>query len=98
MPQLINRSDWRMVKSKSFGNHGRDVSILERSGESASQGNIRTFSVSRKVRTIPATCGRALSYRNVGFHRSRIKVEPRVVAHKKFNLHNSKYAVNENKR
>ncbi|GFU69046.1 hypothetical protein TNCV_4457731 [Trichonephila clavipes] len=39
----------------------RTFSIRERSGERAGQGNSQTFSVSRKIRTIPATCGRALS-------------------------------------
>ncbi|GFX17917.1 hypothetical protein TNCV_2293651 [Trichonephila clavipes] len=35
-------------------------SIGEISGERDDQGNCRTSSVSRKVCTIPATCGRAL--------------------------------------
>ncbi|GFW58968.1 hypothetical protein TNCV_2830741 [Trichonephila clavipes] len=39
------------------------------SGEHAAQGNSRTFSFSRKVRTIPAACGRVISCLNLGFHR-----------------------------
>ncbi|GFS94796.1 hypothetical protein TNCV_4456721 [Trichonephila clavipes] len=45
-------------------------SVVKRSGEHAGQGNSRTFSVSRKVRTIQATCGRP---RNKWFCRARIK-------------------------
>ncbi|GFU10943.1 DUF4817 domain-containing protein [Trichonephila clavipes] len=41
-----------MDKTFSFG---------ERSGEHAGQNNSQTFSVSRKVRTLPAKCGQALS-------------------------------------
>ncbi|GFS86014.1 hypothetical protein TNCV_1220041 [Trichonephila clavipes] len=43
----------------------------ERSEEIADQGNSRTFSVSRNVRTILATCSRALSCRNVRFLRAK---------------------------
>ncbi|GFU44081.1 hypothetical protein TNCV_4952551 [Trichonephila clavipes] len=62
MPQLINRSDWRMVTSQSLRNHGQMFSIGERSGERAGQSNSRTFFVSKKVGIIPATCGREISY------------------------------------
>ncbi|GFY11788.1 hypothetical protein TNCV_1529801 [Trichonephila clavipes] len=41
-------------------------SIGERSSERAGQGSSRTFSVSRKVRTIPSTRGCAISCRNAG--------------------------------
>ncbi|GFU46873.1 hypothetical protein TNCV_640251 [Trichonephila clavipes] len=47
-------------------------SIGDESGESAGQRNSWTFSVSRKLLKILATCDRALFCLNVGFHRTRI--------------------------
>ncbi|GFT72389.1 hypothetical protein TNCV_3609321 [Trichonephila clavipes] len=41
MPQLINRCDWRMVKSQSLGNHDQTFSNGKRSGERTGQGCIK---------------------------------------------------------
>ncbi|GFT98408.1 hypothetical protein TNCV_4625571 [Trichonephila clavipes] len=64
--QNLVLSDWRMVTCQArlgddSANLNQTFSIGCRSGERVFQGSRRTFSVSRKVRTIPARRGRALS-------------------------------------
>ncbi|GFS59602.1 hypothetical protein TNCV_2581171 [Trichonephila clavipes] len=59
--QLINRSDWCMVTTKSLHNHGLTFSIGERSGKRTGQGDSRRFSALKKARIIPPICSRALS-------------------------------------
>ncbi|GFU16393.1 hypothetical protein TNCV_835821 [Trichonephila clavipes] len=61
---------WRASRSTTID---LTFSIGERSGERAGKGNSQTFSLSRKVRTIPTTCGCVLSFLKVGFRRTRIK-------------------------
>ncbi|GFU30225.1 hypothetical protein TNCV_4447181 [Trichonephila clavipes] len=73
-------------------------SIGERSGEHSGQGNSRIFSVSRKVRTIPATCGCTLSCLNVEFRR-RTQIKGRATGRNTTNVtYTVQSAVNANKR
>ncbi|GFW25634.1 hypothetical protein TNCV_1308951 [Trichonephila clavipes] len=67
MPQLINHRDWRMVISQSLGSHRPDVFYWREIWGTCRRGQ------SKKVRTIPATCGRALFCLNVGFRKARKK-------------------------
>ena len=59
MPQFIDNSDCRMMKIQSLGNHWQDVFYW---WEHAGHGSYRTFSISWKVRIIPALFGRALLF------------------------------------